>query len=1787
MQDTVFSRSSLANQTFPGGMTYEEYLAAKTASGEMDELKAGILPGVRSKFLEYGLSGETYDRIEGPVDLNTYFGSNSPVFLQSGAYDAAKEAYKREQDGTATQQDLDLLAQVRDPDGPIMKRINSLAPSDPAGVLQTGYLETGGFPQNLMTGEIELFDEIKDNPSGFDGMTNAPELLPYVGGVLDVIDGPTDFFTLNRNRREARVRSEQALELQNFLSTNVQTPRDPVIRQALDQVINADVLQIVAERLYNLADMTEEGVEHYLPRLTHWATRYAFTSENTFGILSAENFLTEEDVTNDLMQVRALSGLADRSTVLNDLLRKQVRDIVGEEAFNESIYAIKDEVTYETADGKTVTKEEYRHNFVSESFAEQFFEATLNSKSFLDKFAVFVLENLGAGYAVRVPFAVAGNAVRATARLSTEVPYLARPAFGTAPRYLGKDGSVLTKADIEGMEPKDYMTLPYSAMYMDTADIVKYTEQYAQFAGIPFSVAAKQLQRQTRAESMLVNGTIGTLVGTGPLRGGRLTAVAESGQTNAALREAAATQSGAIKDAKKKLIDAIDENNNRGILDAAFDLRAARSRQNWTITRTAIQGAKQYGFSPGFDTAMALGQAFYREVSPETGPISDFYAAAIVMGGLTIKRGFDIRGGIPFVSSLAATGMYNAKTFTEDAIGYMFGNLEALRAGKNPNIGPDARAAIGLAGQARGQGIFTPPGLRNLMATTPADAENLPIATRRLLQQFSSGMFRTLSTDNRNALIQDIETGLADIETVVKPFYTLVDANGDQIFSKAELDTLKANMTLNLGQLSGMGFLLSVQRQRQAEQGSMRVGQLLSFNRKVGKALEDQKASELQIAGMVAASEALDAQIMRLKGEDVGRLTESEQLARSLAIQNLEKFAGTFRNASKTGRRHLNELIQADARAAQATIDELTQPENAKFLDRAFVSGELDSLLARVGLAQRQSEISGREAAASPNTTSGMASDFVEITSEQLAKRRKIELVEDRLAAAVSLISEASVKALDNGRPLQDAVEISKKQSTMLQQIVSLERAQSDLIIEDAYSKISTDITIPVASFGNSLDEMFRLYENEQTGSFLSLVNASTLKSITLGGKSGERMYDALNSAAARSIDRWYNTMPEEMSRAFKKRGYNFVDGPTFREWMKEQIVFSDEAVAKALKIESGSQMTDMQLAYYLTRPNRLKITAEDLQMVTSPLELETLRQSANKMLFSGNDKSKELGSKLLEEVDRAFENWATTTGSVDEFNQVIVARTVYRAEQLRFEGKGTLGGLVESVNVSKQITGEADPERNLSFILKPFVSAITDPKFDSASIIQTELKKVINTIAPVSHSLIEQKLVQQLDETGKYVPIGDDDLAKLAVRTVDLDTFMVMKAVLGNAVRNSFYGASDMSRVKSALDRGLIPGLVEGDAPKRITVPNEYEGNVQQYLRDISEASVMTVETVDGPKQMQLLDMEDLLMSDRQITEVVNAIPEFRQAHADLLTLAKNAQEDLDAAQSLRRQDAETMAKVEESLPDSFRGQGFVNNVMNSNAPDQSVVFLQQLQTSKAYKSMSPEKQGEAMQSLFVDTIKYLGGYGPSTRTVKLFTGDTVTTGAYNNPAEVFSVLDDALTGNSVEGIALKRLADAANVDKEQLETLHALFRYSVRIDQTDLMARKADNKLTSVTKGFTLDNALSKAFNLARGMVSKEYVMAEVAIRYAALARGKSLDFLLSDKKSAGIVKQLLEDEALVADEDAYYFATQLMKFVADEIPRGMTNLDVTSNPYLEEYYISAGVLQPVDVGRIVFNQ
>ena len=111
------------------------------------------------------------------------------------------------------------------------------------------------------------------------------------------------------------------------------------------------------------------------------------------------------------------------------------------------------------------------------------------------------------------------------------------------------------------------------------------------------------------------------------------------------------------------------------------------------------------------------------------------------------------------------------------------------------------------------------------------------------------------------------------------------------------------------------------------------------------------------------------------------------------------------------------------------------------------------------------------------------------------------------------------------------------------------------------------------------------------------------------------------------------------------------------------------------------------------------------------------------------------------------------------------------------------------------------------------------------------------------------------------------------------------------------------------------------------------------------------------------------------------------------------------------------------------------------------------------------------------------------------------------------------------------------------------------------------------SIPRGYSVDNAIARAFNLARKMVSKEYVMAEAFVKYAAVAKGKTLQFLIDDPQAAEIMHALLTENRKVVEEDARYFVEKLLKVTAREIRPYVDEYDPESEAAQRAYWESRG--------------
>ena len=104
----------------------------------------------------------------------------------------------------------------------------------------------------------------------------------------------------------------------------------------------------------------------------------------------------------------------------------------------------------------------------------------------------------------------------------------------------------------------------------------------------------------------------------------------------------------------------------------------------------------------------------------------------------------------------------------------------------------------------------------------------------------------------------------------------------------------------------------------------------------------------------------------------------------------------------------------------------------------------------------------------------------------------------------------------------------------------------------------------------------------------------------------------------------------------------------------------------------------------------------------------------------------------------------------------------------------------------------------------------------------------------------------------------------------------------------------------------------------------------------------------------------------------------------------------------------------------------------------------------------------------------------------------------------------------------------------------------------------------LSGGTKGLSTQEALSRAYNIARGMVSPLYVGSEVAIRIMQEMNAETLFMALDNKDSARIMDKILNFPKLVTREELDTFDTMLTTFMATHALR--TGQEATVRKYLD---------------------
>lgn len=1706
--ETIFTTDKFTGpteRTFTTGMptetgaTYQEFVGQQTEAGTFEDIKRDLSANVASRFLELGLQGDVKDVNGRAINLDSYFGNNLSVFRKDmkGLYPAAQEAFKREKDGTATPDDVALLGRVRDPQGTVMSTINSLSTGHP--VLSKGYIETGTFPRNSLTGEIE-------------GLEVIPESVFDEGGL-----GP---FGVDTPRDIATRRAEDGERLLRFARNHPDLQSNEVIQRAVVQAIEGDILDVTAERLYNLASATEEGVRHYLPRFGRWAAA-SVLSTISFG-LTDELIpqMTEEDVAQDLASVRNSSFFANRQEVLNDMIRDQLVEMGYEDAMREAGYLEKQEV-----DGV----ERYTKNFVSSDFAEGFFEQVFDNQTFIEKMASLALENVGAYAGIKAPIQGTANAQRMIRRQIDNVR--GRPS---------------------GFKTRDGFEVPQKFSIASPQEQLAVSAEYAALRGIPLQEAGRQLAMMNKSANFWNKWTAGRIVDRLGVEANRQ-AVAAAGMESVKR----------ISLLQTKSRNAALRGQKSDVLKFQEQIRMERAYQNWRMVKAAAPMAKSYGISPKFDIFMAGTQVAMREVM---GPIGEAVGAGALIAGMGTLQLFDMKfpKALPIVGGPAKRLAFSAKVGVEDAFAFF---LEF-----------NSIAARGYA-----QGILVNPGLRGLMGAAPEELSKIMSAGQmRQLEDFSKRMFTGMNPMMRETMLDSMETGFQDVEKIVASFEPYLDID--------MLRGLRQTLSLNLGQSTGMGVYLSLANSVGENAAGLKATDIEKFSTKMKKNLDFQYEAEQQQGAMTAAVEMLDSVILKIENNMMSSrnlLSADDIRARETALDNLKVLAGSFKNAEQFGRASLEKMLRSDLEAADRVLTELTLESNEKFLEEAFLSGQIDDMLAVY------SRMDSRVQAGADIAPEGAVAPAMETGRMTLKETTPAQLRQagTNLETALKELRTAVKATVDRGRVSQNAEEMARKENTTVLSVLKMSEAASVAQVDAAYANIPSDVIIPLDTFALGMRALFSSYAVEGQ-SFIKMIDPVRFNSFA--GGAGKDFIYALDKAALRGLSEHIADRLPSINEKLGPMGFSFATPDDFIAHMRGQIASEDKAFMRqaGLKSEDGSDISGAQLVFYaMESPMFASIDAASIGMKADVQELETLRQGANALLRDGSEKQQQLARAMRAEIDKTFDTWGQGA-NLETYNAVVLARKTHQLERQRF-GKGTFGGKVnKAIGETRVAEGvlEVGDAAKISTLLKPITQYITKPTKESAAQLEGVMDDFLATFAPVTSSMAEQVLKK--DANGRYVLPTSEDIAATTSRVMDVKAFEELQIVFDVVIRNAFYDQTNMRGLREALEGGQLPALAPESAPRRIKAPAGYTNNdnpLEAYFNDIQEKFVVQVMDSQGNvTTRKLFDMDELIMQDRNIVNVVNAVPEYRQLHGDLVSVAQTQRTAIEGSAKLVEGATEAKLKEISAAPKLASGQGFLNDVIKNPDPLALDNFVSRIADTKRMVALTEDQTKAAYRALFVDTLKAAGGYTRGTRPVTMFDGKKVPADSYKDPQNVFLLLDDALVGSgtirgskstfgvSDEGRKIRQLADLAGIQEEQLETLHAIFRLSTRVESTNLLARRAGGNLTNLTKGFTLDNALSKAFNLARGMVSKEYVAAEVALKYAALTQGKAADFLLTDPRAAGIVKNLLEQDDLVSKTDAEYFSTALMKFIAGDLPATVFQVpDVTSNEYAEEYWISQGML------------
>ena len=418
----------------------------------------------------------------------------------------------------------------------------------------------------------------------------------------------------------------------------------------------------------------------------------------------------------------------------------------------------------------------------------------------------------------------------------------------------------------------------------------------------------------------------------------------------------------------------------------------------------------------------------------------------------------------------------------------------------------------------------------------------------------------------------------------------------------------------------------------------------------------------------------------------------------------------------------------------------------------------------------------------------------------------------------------------------------------------------------------------------------------------------------------------------------------------------------------------------------------------------------------------------------------------------------------------------------------------------------------------------------------------------------------------------------------LDKENFVLFKKLLTGVVRAT-YAQEAIGQLEKVTRNPRVR-----EALKRKNGGYDFES--WKELDKISKSLKFTVKKLDKDgnvvvRQEQVLDVADILVNQKDIVNQMNRFPELQNIYQNSIIKRFDEQSDI------LRQQAKTDNKIEQfvfqkvqkaygiGLDHKSFYQRFVTGGTPEDIAQLKELLLKELSGADTLTAIPNaerrvfEKQiDEGLVHLLVKGQLEEAGIKNATGMVDIdrIVDEGSDKDMFIDPLR--SLLDKVTSKRGIDGNMYpikvitrpedlldsmknptKREIFSQFMDEDHLNYYENMLEYMVMVEKGDF----SRVKLEGLTRGITTNEAISRAFNLARGMVSPTYVAAEFAVRIAEMSGIQLLGMVGQDKEAARILVDVFKVGVKPSDRDVGTLANKITTFVFKEMARmGITPPD-----------------------------